>query len=100
MTTYREPLTAPCPNCARPCIEYTDPFGYYIPGHLFACDNCELGDGVDSWRGIAVALGPLTFTLEESQDAELDADSDVAEELFDGQEDEGDSLRQENEVQL
>jgi hypothetical protein len=68
---YREPLTAPCPNCARPCTEYTDPFGYFFATPTFACDNCERGDGVDSWRGVAVALGPLTFTLDESRDADL-----------------------------
>lgn len=66
---YREHLSATCPQCALDCDEITDPFGYFFNPPAFMCSNCERGDGVDAIRGIAVALGPLTFTLDESQQA-------------------------------
>lgn len=59
-------MRARCPRCARPCEQFYTP----MPGEWFACDNCERGDGVDSVRGIAVALGPLVFTREEADEAQ------------------------------
>ena len=53
---------APCPRCGRPCAELLDPFGYHRKPPVFACSNCEDGDSPDG----SVALGPLTFTLDES----------------------------------
>lgn len=62
------PLTAPCPRCVRPCAEFSSP----APGRWFACDNCERGDDGGYDIQASRALGPLTFTLDESADAELE----------------------------
>ena len=61
-------MTAPCPRCGRQCDEIDTP----SHEHVFACDNCERGDdgGYDVY--VSRAMGPLTFTLDEANDADDD----------------------------
>lgn len=55
-----------CPRCMRLAYPHEDLAG----GRRYYCGDCERGDGVDGVRGVAVALGPLTFSREEAEEAQ------------------------------